>query len=56
MLNNAKFNNCQDLEKYHNDMDRLISDAIQHLNLRSVSLSDNNADNVLPLLLYDVDH
>ena len=37
MLDNAEFSDCPDVEEYHEDMDRLITDAVQQLNLQAVS-------------------
>ncbi len=37
MLDNAEFSDCQDVEEYREEMDRLITDAAQQLNLQAVS-------------------
>ena len=41
MLENAKYNNCTNVDEYRDEMDRLITDATQQLNLRSVSVVQN---------------
>ena len=48
MLDNAQFSNCQNVEDYRNEMDRLITDAVQQLNLQSVSMIQ------VMLYMYDI--